>query len=155
MVGKRRNFFLEKASASIKGDLRYLFDAIDTNRNGEISPGELAMHLRQAGLGQFEGDLAYLFKSMNVDGSGSIDFEEFGELMLRHRCLISKYTEFVTYFLPIDANQDDSISIDQIKVVMSSSGEASLSVDEVAFLQVRTSGHPMTWNQFIEVLLVT
>jgi urea transporter len=84
MVGKRRNFLLEKASASIKGDLRYLFDAIDTNRNGEISAGELAMHLRQAGLGQFEGDLAYLFKCMDVDGSGSIDFEEFGELMLRH-----------------------------------------------------------------------
>jgi Ca2+-binding EF-hand superfamily protein len=69
--------------------------------------------------------------------------------------LISKYTEFVTYFLPIDANQDDSISIDEIKVVMASVGEASLSVDEVAFLQARTSGHPMTWNQFIEVLLVT
>ena len=155
MVGKRRNFFLEKASASIKGDLRYLFDAIDTNRNGEISPGELAMHLRQAGVGQFEGDLAYLFKCMDVDGSGSIDFEEFGELMLRHRSLISKYTEFVTYFLPIDANQDDSISIDEIKVVMSSVDEASLSVDEVAFLQMRTSGQPMTWNQFIEVLLVT
>ena len=92
---------------------------------------------------------------MDVDGSCSIDFEEFGELMLRHRCLMSKYTEFVTYFLPIDANQDDSISIDEIKVVMASVGEASLSVDEVAFLQARTSGHPMTWNQFIEVLLVT
>lgn len=155
MVGKRRNFLLEKASASIKGDLRYLFDAIDTNRNGEISPGELAMHLRQAGLGQFEGDLAYLFKCMDVDGSFSIDFEEFGELMLRHRCLMSKYTEFVTYFLPIDANQDDAISIDEIKVVMSSVGEPSLSADEVAFLQRRTSGQPMTWNQFIEVLLVT
>lgn len=155
MVGKRRNFWLEKASASIKGDLRYLFDAIDTNRNGEISPGELAMHLRQAGLGQFEGDLTYLFKCMDVDGSLSIDFEEFGELMLRHRCLMSKYTEFVTYFLPIDADQDDAISIDEIKVVMSSVGEPSLSADEVAFLQVRTSGQPMTWNQFIEVLLVT
>ncbi len=91
---------------------------------------------------------------MDVDGSGSIDFEEFAELMLRHRCLISKYTEFVTYFLPIDANQDDSISIDEIKLVMAV-GEASLSVDEVAFLQGRTFGHPMTWNQFIEVLLVT
>ena len=79
MVGKRRNFFLEKASASIKGDLRYLFDAIDTNRNDEISPGKLAMHFAPSKrYGQFEGDLAYLFKCMDVDGSGSIDFEEFG-----------------------------------------------------------------------------
>ena len=155
MVGKRRNFLLEKASASIKGNLRYLFDAIDTNRNGEISVGELVMHLRQAGLSKFEGDLAYMFKCMDVDSSGSIDFEEFGELMLRHRSLMAKYTEFVTYFVPIDANQDDAISIDEIKIVMSSVGEASLSANEVAFLQARTSGQPMTWNHFIEALLVT
>lgn len=145
----------QKASVSIKGDLRYVFDAIDTNGNGELSAPELAMHLHQSGLGQLEGELEYLFDCMDIDHSGTIDFEEFGELMLRHRFLMSKYTEFVTYFLPIDANKDNAISIDEMKVVMSSVGESSLSADEVAFLQLRTSGQPMTWNQFIEVLLVT
>jgi len=155
MGGSRRNVLLEKASVSIKGDLRYVFDAIDTNHNGEVSAPELAMHLHQSGLGQLEGELEYLFDCMDIDHSGTIDFEEFGELMLRHRFLMSKYTEFVTYFLPIDANKDNAISIDEMKAVMSSVGESSLSADEVAFLQLRTSGQPMTWNQFIEVLLVT
>jgi len=44
-----------------------------------------------------------LYKSMDRDRSGTIDFEEFGELML-YRCLLWRYTELVTYFLPLDAD---------------------------------------------------
>lgn len=56
------SFLFEKASASIKGDLRYVFDAIDTDRNGTLSTQELAAHLRQAGQVWSEDELAYLFK---------------------------------------------------------------------------------------------
>ena len=94
MTGKRHNFLFNKASDSIKGDLRYAFDAIDTSRNDTLSTQELAVHLRQAGKVSSEGELAYLFTCMDVDGSGEIDFEEFGELMLRHRRLMSRYAEF-------------------------------------------------------------
>ncbi len=155
IVGARRCFLFEKASASIKGDLRYVFDAIDTNRNGTLSLQELAAHLHQAGQVTSEGELAYLFKCIDVDGSSSIDFEEFGELMLRHRRIITKYAEFMTYFLPIDADEDNLISVDEMNLAMSSVDEASLSADEIAFLQKRTGGQPLTWNRFIEVLLVT
>lgn len=44
-----------------------------------------------------------LYKSIASHRFGTIDFEEFGELMLDRR-LMSRYTEFVTYFLPIDAD---------------------------------------------------
>ena len=155
MTGKRRNFLFDKASDSIQRDLRYAFDAIDTSRNGTLSTQELAVHLRQAGKVSSEGELAYLFTCMDVDGSGEIDFEEFGELMLRHRRLMSRYAEFVTYFLPIDADQDDSISIKEMNIAMASVGEPPLTADEIAFLEARAGRQPLTWNRFIEVLLVT
>ncbi|HEY9614519.1 urea transporter, partial [Allocoleopsis sp.] len=155
MLGKSCNFLFEEAAASIKGDLRYVFDAIDTDRNGSLSTQELAVHLRQAGQVWSEDELAYLFKCMDVDGSGEIDFQEFGELMLRHRRLMAKYADFVTYFLPIDANEDNLISVDEMNVALSSVGEVPLSSDEVAFLYQQTDGQPLIWNRFIEMLLVT
>ena len=50
-------------------------------------------------------ELNYLFKCMDRDRNGSIDFAEFGELILRHRRLMAKHDAFMTYFLPIDADE--------------------------------------------------
>ncbi|KYC39989.1 hypothetical protein WA1_28945 [Scytonema hofmannii PCC 7110] len=153
--GERHNVLFEQASPEIKGNLRYIFDAIDRDRSGELSTHELAAHLQSAGKGFQEGELTYLFKSIDRDGSGEIDFEEFGELMLRHRRLMSRYTEFVTYFLPLDADEDEFISTKEMNTALASVGEPPLSNDEIAFLRDRTGGEPLTWNRFIEVLLVT
>ncbi|MUG91077.1 urea transporter [Scytonema sp. UIC 10036] len=153
--GERHNVLFEQASPEIKGNLRYIFDAIDRDRNGELSTHELAAHLQSAGKGFQEGELTYLFKSIDRDGSGEIDFEEFSELMLRHRRLMSRYTEFVTYFLPLDADEDEFISTKEMNTALASVGEPPLSNDEIAFLRERTGGEPLTWNRFIEVLLVT
>jgi urea transporter/Ca2+-binding EF-hand superfamily protein len=155
MLGKSCKFLFEEAAESIKGNLRYVFDAIDTDRNGTLSIQELAVHLRQASQAWSKDELAYLFKCMDVDRSGEIDFHEFGELMLRHRRLMAKYDDFVTYFLPIDANEDNQISVDEMNVALSSVGEVSLSADEFEFLHQRTDGQPLTWHRFIEMLLVT
>jgi Ca2+-binding EF-hand superfamily protein len=110
----------EQATPAIKGDLRYIFDAIDRDRSGFLSTQELATHLHQAGKVLSEGELTYLFNCMDRDGSGAIDFEEFGELMLRHQRLMSRYTEFVTYFLPIDVDVDDIISMQEMNTALRS-----------------------------------
>ncbi|MEG4276747.1 urea transporter [Microcoleus sp. MON1_C1] len=155
LQGQQRNILFEQATPAIKGDLRYIFDAIDRDRSGFLSTQELATHLHQAGKVLSEGELTYLFKCMDKDGSGAIDFEEFGELMLRHQRLMSRYTEFVTYFLPIDVDADDAISMKEMNTALASLREPPLSKDEITFLQEQTGGQPLTWNRFIEVLLLT
>jgi urea transporter/Ca2+-binding EF-hand superfamily protein len=155
MQGNKYNMLFEQTDVNIKGDLRYIFDAIDRDRSGELSFQELANHLQQTRKPLSENELMYLFKSMDSDSNGSINFAEFGELILRYRRLMSKYSEFVTYFLPIDTNEDDVISTDEMNVAMASVGESPLSYDEVVFLKYSTEGQPLTWNRFIEVLLVT
>jgi hypothetical protein len=79
--------------------------------------------------------------------------EEFGELMLRHQRLMSRYTEFVTYFLPIDVDADDTISMHEMNTALRSLREPPLSDDEITFLQEQTASQSLTWNRFIEVLL--
>ncbi|UBF29295.1 urea transporter [Kovacikia minuta CCNUW1] len=155
MQGIHHRFLFETADPSLKGDLRYLFDAIDRDQNGALSVPELTVHLRQAEPTLSDADLTYLFSSLDIDRSGAIEFEEFGELMLRHRRLMSKYNKFVTYFLPIDADQDDSISTEEMNVAMASVGEHPLTQAEVLWIQDRMKGEPLTWNRFIEMLLVT
>jgi len=155
LQGQQRKILFEQATPAIKGDLRYIFDAIDRDRSGFLSTQELATHLHQAGKVLSQGELTYLFKCMDRDGSGAIDFEEFGELMLRHRRLMSRYTEFVTYFLPIDVDADDAISMKEMNTALASLREPPLSKDEIKFLQKQTGGQPLTWNRFIEVLLLT
>lgn len=42
-----------------------------------------------------------------------------------------------------------------MNTALSSVGEPPLTQEEVEFLRDRTGGQPLTWNRFIEVLLVT
>lgn len=153
LLGEPRGLLFEAASPAIKRDLRRAFDAMDPDHSGGLSTAELAAVLE--GAGTSEGELNYLFACMDRDASASIEFEEFGELMLRQRRLMSRYEEFVTYFLPIDADEDQIISIKEMNAAMRSVGEPSLTGDEIELLQRRAGGRPMTWNRFVEVLLVT
>lgn len=149
-----RQLLFKQASPDIKGNLRYIFDAIDIDRNGQLSVEELTSHLNQAGKGLSNSEIMLLFRSMDSDCSNTIDFEEFGELMLRHRQLMAEYNEFITYFLPIDADEDNTISVHEMNIAMASVGELPLTKDEITFLRDRTGGQLLTWNQFIEMLLL-
>lgn len=153
--GTRQLYCLERATDSVKGDLRYLFNRIDEDGSGSLSTEELAMHLGQSGQTLSETELSYLMDCMDIDNSGTVDFEEFGELMLRHRRLMANYTEFVTYFLPIDADDDDAISLTEMNVAMASVGKPPLSTPEADFIKSQTGHRVLTWNRFIELLLVT
>jgi len=153
--GQETNSLFTQATDSVKGDLRYIYDAIDADRSGELSTQELAAYLVKANQITSQDELVYLFNCMDKDKNGAIDFQEFGELMLRHRRLMNKYEAFTTYFLPIDANKDNLISISEMNVAMNSVREKALSQEEVDFLQRQIGKQSLTWNQFIELLLLT
>jgi Ca2+-binding EF-hand superfamily protein len=155
MMGKKHNLFFEQADSKEKGDLRYIFKAIDQDGDEQISIRELEGQMNQVDQSFSDSEITRLFKNMDSDRNGLIDFEEFGELMLRHRTLMSRHDELVTYFLPIDANKDDLISADEMNIAMASVGEPPLTDEEISFVRERTTGQPLTWNQFIDVLLVT
>ena len=153
--GQSHTLLFNKASDSTKGDLRYVFNAIDTDRNGELSARELADYLLAADRITSNDELTYLFNCMDRDNNGTIDFEEFGELILRHQRLMIEYDAFTTYFVPIDADENDFISIEEMNVAMASIGESPLKRQEINLLQQRTNSPSFTWNQFIELLLLT
>ncbi len=153
--GQSRNLLFEKAPDSIKGDLRYVFDAIDTDRKGELSDRELTKYLVGADRITSNDELIYLLNSVDSDHRGKIDFEKFGELILRHRRLMMEYNEFMTFFVPTDAEENDRISIEEMNLAMTNVGELPLTREEINLLQQRTSSRSFTWHQFVELLLLT
>ena len=94
------------------------------------------------------------FGPWTFDNSGEIEFEEFGELLLRHGRLMSRYGALQSYFLPIDADGDGIMSTSEINVVLASVDEPELAPGEIEFIQRRINGEPLTWNRFIELLLI-
>jgi hypothetical protein len=67
---------------------------------------------------------------------------------------MSRYEAFKSYFFPIDADGDGIMSIEEIDVVLASVDEPPLSAAEIEFIQRRTRGEPLTWERFIELLLI-
>ncbi|MEM1170207.1 MAG: EF-hand domain-containing protein [Cyanobacteria bacterium P01_H01_bin.35] len=127
---------------------------MDSNNSGSLSLNELSYHFQRAGNPLKQDELNLIFLSMDVDSSGEIDFEEFGELMLRHRYLMSRFEEFSTYFIPIDADKNAVLDIREMNVVLASVDESPFSEEEIAFLYQKTREKDFTWERFIEVLLV-
>lgn len=153
--GKSGNLLFDKASTATKGDLRYIFEAIDTDRSGELSTQKLVSYLSQADKNTSEDELIYLFNCMDRDNNGTIDFEDFGELILRHQRLMKEYEAFMTYFVPIYADHNNLLSIKEMNVAMTSVDEPPLTKEEINFIQQRTGHQSFTWKQFIELLLLT
>ncbi|NEP01355.1 MAG: urea transporter [Symploca sp. SIO2E9] len=154
MQGQHHKVFFDQAPQELKGDLRYIFDAIDQDDSGTLSLQELRYHFQQAKHPLSDDELNFAFASMDFDNSGEIDFEEFGELLLRHRRLMSRLDQFSNYFIPIDANEDGILTPQEMNVVLASVDEPPLSQDELAFLRQKIGGKDLTWEGFLELLLV-
>lgn len=154
MQGQHHKVLFERAPQELKGDLRYIFEAIDRDNSGSLSLPELSHHFQQAGNPIGEEELNFVFSSMDADSSGEIDFSEFGELLLRHRRLMSRLDEFATYFIPIDKDGNGVLAPEEMNVVLASVDEPPLSEEEVTFLQGRIGGKDLTWERFLELLLV-
>ena len=75
-----------KARAYSDEELKLAFDAIDTDKSGDIELDELRTAIRAIKTSTDDEAVAQMLKIADADGSGSIDFEEFKELMrLRRR----------------------------------------------------------------------
>ena len=152
--GRHRTALYDRATPEARGMLDAAFDAIDTDGSGEVSFEELAGCLGAAESPVEEGALRRLFTGFDHDESGSVSRVEFGELLLRHARLMGIFEEFATYFLPIDVDGDDAISVKEMNIAMRSVGQSPLTPAELGLVQRRHGDAPLLWNQFLELVLV-
>jgi Ca2+-binding EF-hand superfamily protein len=90
---------------------------------------------------------------MDLDRDGSVDADEFTELMLRLRRLSRGRERLMHYLLPVDANGDDRLERREIDRLFVSIGQPILSPAEAERL-LGHAEHSLTWEGFIDRLLL-
>lgn len=146
---------LERATAKERDDLKQIFDGLDEDSNGQLSEQEVARVLQETSPKPSPDEIQTLFRSMDFDANEAVDFHEFAEIVLRHRCLIADADAFLTYLQPADTDGDGMLSSGELNRTLASVGLDALNSKELEQIESRMGTQPMTWGSFVRLLLLT
>ncbi|XP_019647105.1 PREDICTED: troponin C-like isoform X1 [Branchiostoma belcheri] len=114
-------------------ELQMAFSIFDRDGSGEISTQNLGTILKQCGLNPSRDELDAIMAEADEDGSGTMDFDEFLELMAKQMHQ-DQYemdeTEVRAAFRIFDKDNDGFISIEELRTMADACGE-DLSDDEL------------------------
>jgi len=115
--------------------LKEAFALFDVDQNGEISMEELAEIMSRHHIHPTREELADMINRVDKNKNGSIDLEEFLEMMLSqtNNDLQAENLDVGDIFKVFDRNGDGLISGEELKLTMCSLGE-NLTEDEVGLM---------------------
>ena len=107
----------------------------DVNKDGSISKKELEYILRSLNEDPEEEEIQQLLDEVDVDGNGEIDFEEFVALMGKRQKQIDLEAEIVNAFKVFDKDENDLISITDLRHILSNLNDFMTEdeIDEMLF----------------------
>ncbi len=158
-TGQRRALMAGRVPVLMRQKMAVLFQRLDRDGNGAISPAELLEGLRldpqsTAASAALAAQLSQVLQAMDLDGDGVVDAEEFGELMLRLQRLRLGEGRLLHYLMPVDANGNDRLDPAELGRLLASVAEPPLSAEEetAVFGQLAQA---LSWRQFVDRLLLT
>ena len=113
----------EQLTEQQKKEFRAAFDLFDKDGSGSIDSQELGVVLRSLGQQPTENELKEMIADADADGNGTIEFEEFLDVMAR---MMEDYTpkrELEETFRAFDKNGDGYITVEELRHVMNALGE--------------------------------
>ena len=105
------------------GDYRDAFKRFDLDQDGYLSLKELGDLLISLGHPVSQEDLRDMTNEIDIEGNGTVDFKEFIQLMARKIRDIDNEEEYIEAFKIFDRNNDDSISVEEMKEIMTILGQ--------------------------------
>ena len=121
---------LEDIPQDRRKEYQEAFEMFDVNKDGSISKKELEHILRSLNEDPDEEEIQQLLDEVDVDGNGEIDFEEFVALMGKRQKQIDLEAEIVNAFKVFDKEENDLISITDLRHILSNLNEF-MSEDEI------------------------
>merc|ERR1712167_95901 len=107
-----------------KADFRKNFNLFDKKRTGAIPIGDMGTVLRSLGQNPTEAELAALMEEVDKDKSGTIEFEEFIDLMARTNKTHEQMEEEIkNAFLTFDADGSGFIDREELVNVLTTMGD--------------------------------
>lgn len=139
-------------------ELKEAFDEFDKDGSGTITTKELLPVLRSIGQNPTEDEILGLVIEYDVNGDGTIDFEEFIEMMSKHtRETVDQTAEMKEAFKIFDRDGDGYIDFKELKQVVTSMGEPLSPQDaDALFKEADINGDgKLDFNEFVRMMLDT
>ena len=99
-------------------EYREAFALYDANNDGTITVRELGQAMRQLGQDPTDEELADMINEVDADGNGTLDFDEFCNLMARNIKEGNPEAELKEKFKLFDKDGNGLIDRDELKSVM-------------------------------------
>lgn len=106
------------------------FDLFDKDRDGRITPQELAEMIQKLGQKVNELEVVEMIQEVDLDGNGSVDFKEFLGLMVRKMKDTEIDDELLETFKVFDVDGNGFITADELRKIILTIGD-DVSTDDV------------------------
>lgn len=121
---------VESLTEEIIAEYKASFDLFDKDRDGKISPQELADMMKALGQKVNEVEINEMIQEVDLAGTGYIDFKEFLGLMVRKMKDIEIEDELLETFKVFDKDGNGYITADELRKVILTIGD-NVTTDEV------------------------
>lgn len=139
-------------------EFKEAFEEFDKDGSGTISTKELLPVLRSIGQNPTEDEILNLVIEYDVNGDGTIDFDEFLEMMSKHtRETVDQTAEMREAFKIFDRDGNGYIDFKELKQVVTRMGEAltAAEADEL-FREADLDGDgKLDYNEFVKMMTET
>lgn len=137
-------------------ELKEAFDEFDKDGSGTITTKELLPVLRSIGQNPTEDEILGLVIEYDVNGDGTIDFDEFIEMMTKHtQETVDQTAEMREAFKIFDRDGNGYIDFAELKTVITRMGEplTDKEADEI-FKQADSNGDgKLDYDEFVQMML--
>ncbi|CAL5211585.1 unnamed protein product [Lathyrus oleraceus] len=103
-------------------ELKRVFQMFDKNGDGRITKKELTDSLENLGIFIPDKELTQMIEKIDVNGDGCVDLDEFGELYQSIMDERDEEEDMREAFNVFDQNGDGFITVEELRVVLSSLG---------------------------------
>jgi len=137
-------------------ELKEAFDEFDKDGSGTITTKELLPVLRSIGQNPTEDEILGLVIEYDVNGDGTIDFDEFIEMMTKHtQETVDQTAEMREAFKIFDRDGNGYIDLKELKSVITRMGEAfsDIEADEIFRAADLNGDGKLDYDEFVQMIL--
>ncbi|KAF9876088.1 calmodulin [Colletotrichum karsti] len=138
-----------------RAQYKEVFDLFDKDGTGDITAQELGEVMRSLGLNPSDTELTDMVNEVDADNNGTIDFNEFLNLMAQKVQVGDAEEELKNAFKVFDRDGSGTISAEELRHVLKSLGEnlSAADIDEMIQMADKNGDGSIDYDEFASIMM--